>query len=180
VLALLLASPTTALRPNTTIDPCIGHHISQQQFEDFAKGVWPLPLWRRGGPKAKAIAAAHEKIACAQGTGKRGAFKQRWRDLKQAFYEHRSAMLWRLRVTPFYGGGRWWAVPYYIVVCESGVRGYVPSGYYGILFTAEVPTWQTWGEPGFAPLPGRASKREQDIVAHRLWVAYGGEPWECA
>jgi Transglycosylase-like domain len=83
-------------------------------------------------------------------------------------------------VTPFRGGSLWWAIPFSIVVCESGARGYVPSGYYGILFTAATPTWQTWGEPHFAPTPGQASKREQDIVAHRLYVAYGLQPWECA
>jgi hypothetical protein len=106
--------------------------------------------------------------------------KHRWRTEQRAFYAHRRAQLWRVRVTPFPGGGQFWAVPYYIVVCESGARGYVASGYYGILFTAEVPTWQTWGEPWFAPTPGEASKKEQDIVAHRLYVAYGLEPWECA
>jgi hypothetical protein len=180
VLALLPVSPTQALRSNVSIDPCAGHHVSASQFQKFADSVWHLPDWEKRAPKAKTIAALHLKLSCARGPGHRKAMKHRWRVDQRAFYQHRSAMLWRVRVTPFYGGGRWWAVPYYIVVCESGARGYVPSGYYGILFTAEVPTWQTWGEPGFAPSPGQASKPEQDIVAHRLWVAYGGEPWECA
>jgi transglycosylase-like protein len=120
-----------------------------------------------------------QKLRCAK-PGSRPILRKRWREDERAFFEHRRAELWRQRVTPFRGGGRSWAIPYAIVVCESGVRRTVPSGYYGILFSASVPTWQTWGDPGFAPSPGEASKREQDIVAHRLYQALGLQPWECA
>jgi hypothetical protein len=102
--------------------------------------------------------------------------KQRWRYLQSTYFKYRQDMLWRERVTPYEGGGQFWATPYPIVVCESGVRGYVTSGYYGIL----ISTWQAFGGTAYAPTPGEASKRAQDLIAHKLISLYGLQPWECA
>lgn len=177
----MLASPTEALRPNIPLhpDPCHGQSFTAPAFETFAKKIWKTSRWEREKPKALTIAAARHRLACA-GAGERREMKRSWALLQHAFYKHRRAELWRSRVTPFHGGGRRWAIPFPIVRCESGVRAYVPSGYYGILFSGSVPTWQSFSDPGFAPSPGQASKREQDIVAHRLYMAYGLQPWECA
>jgi hypothetical protein len=171
-----------ATRPNISLhpDPCHGQTFTAPAFETFAQKTWKKSRWERQRPKALTIAAAHHRFACAAGAGNRKAMKRSWALYRRIFYKHRRGELWRSRVTPFEGGGQHWAIPYAIVVCESGVRGYVPSGYYGILFSGSVPTWQSFSDPGFAPSPGQASKREQDIVAHRLYVAYGLQPWECA
>lgn len=96
-------------------------------------------------------------------------------------------MLWRERVVPFHGGGRRWAIPYGVVVCESGARvndSAAPNGAYSMLTgpLQGVPTWETW-RPDWADgyaAPWEAPKRAQDIAAHRLFVAYGLSPWECA
>jgi hypothetical protein len=160
------------MRPNTTIDPC-PPKLSLPAFEKFAQSVWEKPRWERGAPKAKTIAAARQFIYCSRGSGKRGELKQRWEVLRGTFYAHRSAMLWRERVAPFPGGGRWWALPYGIVICESGGNYGFPYGAYSIL----DPAWREWG--GKTAHAGEASKREQDRVAHVGWGLYGEGAWEC-
>lgn len=89
-------------------------------------------------------------------------------------------MLWRERVTPFYGctsigGCGWWALPVGITDCESGGYYGHHSGAYGFLDS----TWSSRGGGRYAPYPGAASKREQDLMAHQLWVEVGGSGWEC-
>lgn len=101
-----------------------------------------------------------------------------WRKDIELFYEYRRKMLWRKRVTPFYGctslgGCGWWALPVGIVECESGGNYYFPYGAYSIL----DPAWQEWG--GQTAHAGEASKREQDLVASVGWNRYGESAWEC-
>lgn len=119
--------------------------------------------------------------------------QHRWRADKRAFYEHRQAELWRVRTTPFYGctsigGCGSYALPVYVVDCESGGRfndPSAPNGAYSMLTgpLQGVPTWETY-RPGWASgyaAPYQAPRKAQDIAAHRLYVAYGLEPWtECA
>jgi hypothetical protein len=97
----------------------------------------------------------------------------------------------RERITPYYGctasGCGRYAIPSYIVDCESGGRfndPSAPNGAYALLSLAThgVPTWDDW-RPGWASgyaMPYQAPRLAQDIAAHRLWMAYGSEPWECA
>ncbi len=173
VLALLYASPSTALRPNTTLNPCVGHETTAQAFQEFAEKTWRLPRWERPRPRPLVIRAYHLKLQCAAGQGHREAIKHRWATAKHAFYKHRRVQLWRIRVTPYLGGGGWWALPYSIVVCESGGNYHFTYGAYSIL----DPAWHAWG--GKTTHAGEASKREQDRVAHYGWSHYGEGPWEC-
>jgi peptidoglycan hydrolase CwlO-like protein len=73
-----------------------------------------------------------------------------------------------------------WAIPYAIVLCESGGQNLPPnsagaSGYYQI-----VPgTWRLFG--GTGPAAYLASKAEQDAVAARIWNnGAGASNWVCA
>jgi predicted nucleic acid-binding Zn-ribbon protein len=64
------------------------------------------------------------------------------------------------------GGG--WAIPYSIVLCESGGQNLPPnsagaSGYYQII----PSTWSSFG--GTGPAAYLTSKAEQDAVATRIW-----------
>lgn len=105
--------------------------------------------------------------------------KSPWLRAKKRFYRHRQAELWRARVTPFRGGGRWWPIPYSVVYCESGADGHdpsKPSGYYGIL----LDIWSEYGGGRFAAEPWEASDKEQALIAHKLYRLYGLSPWECA
>ena len=77
-------------------------------------------------------------------------------------------------------GGGGWAIPYAIVLCESGGQNLPPnsagaSGYYQII----PSTWKLFG--GTGPAAYMASKAEQDAVASRIWRGgAGASNWVCA
>jgi septal ring factor EnvC (AmiA/AmiB activator) len=81
---------------------------------------------------------------------------------------------------PTYGASGGWAIPYAIVLCESGGQNLTPnsagaSGYYQIL----PSTWKLFG--GTGPAAYLASKSEQDAVASRIWNGgAGASNWVCA
>ena len=77
--------------------------------------------------------------------------------------KHERHRLYRERYKPFvYPDGSHWAVPYPIAWCESGGNYYVgPSGAYGLI----------------PPFPQYLSPREQDKIAHRLYLEMGEAPW---
>jgi peptidoglycan hydrolase CwlO-like protein len=73
-----------------------------------------------------------------------------------------------------------WAIPYSIVLCESGGQNLPPnsagaSGYYQIM----PATWKEYG--GSGPAAYLAPKSEQDAVASRIWDGgAGASAWVCA
>jgi septal ring factor EnvC (AmiA/AmiB activator) len=73
-----------------------------------------------------------------------------------------------------------WAIPYPIVLCESGGQDLPPnsagaSGYYQIM----PATWKLYG--GSGPAAYLAPKSEQDAVASRIWAGgSGASNWVCA
>jgi len=81
---------------------------------------------------------------------------------------------------PSYGPSGGWAIPYAIVLCESGGQDLTPnsagaSGYYQIM----PATWKLFGGPG--PAAYLAPKSEQDAVASRIWNGgAGASNWVCA
>jgi septal ring factor EnvC (AmiA/AmiB activator) len=81
---------------------------------------------------------------------------------------------------PTYGPSGGWAIPYAIVLCESGGQNLSPnsagaSGYYQIM----PATWKLFG--GAGPAAYLASKSEQDAVASRIWNGgAGAHNWVCA
>ncbi len=83
-------------------------------------------------------------------------------------------------VGPSYGPSGGWAIPYAIVLCESGGQNLTPnyagaSGYYQIM----PATWRLFG--GTGPAAYLASKSEQDAVASRIWNGgAGASNWVCA
>ena len=81
---------------------------------------------------------------------------------------------------PALGPSGGWAIPYPIVLCESGGQDLPPngagaSGYYQIL----PATWKLFG--GSGPAAYLASKAEQDAVASRIWNGgAGASNWVCS
>jgi septal ring factor EnvC (AmiA/AmiB activator) len=73
-----------------------------------------------------------------------------------------------------------WAIPYAIVLCESGGQNLPPngagaSGYYQII----PSTWRLFG--GSGPAAYLAPKADQDAVASRIWDGgAGASNWVCA
>jgi chromosome segregation ATPase len=78
------------------------------------------------------------------------------------------------------GASGGWAIPYAIVLCESGGQNLTPnsagaSGYYQIL----ASTWR--GAGGTGPAAYLAPKSEQDRIASILWNnGAGASNWVCA
>lgn len=81
---------------------------------------------------------------------------------------------------PALGQSGGWAIPYAIVLCESGGQDLPPnsagaSGYYQII----PATWSAYG--GTGPAAYLAPKAEQDAVASRIWDGgRGASAWVCA
>ncbi|MGI8505798.1 MAG: transglycosylase family protein, partial [Solirubrobacteraceae bacterium] len=78
------------------------------------------------------------------------------------------------------GSTNGWAIPYAIVLCESGGQNLPPnsagaSGYYQII----PSTWKLFG--GSGPAAYLASKSEQDAIASKIWNGgAGASNWVCA
>lgn len=182
---LSFSSTSTALRPATTIDPCVLYSDPPASVRSFIDKVWDESRWRRGDPPAKTVNAWRLHLHCLPPSWQK-KLKQRWRELQGEFFDRRGAELRRRRVTPEWGctslgGCKFWALPAYIVDCESG-GDYTPDagltfgGAYGIL----VSTWQQFGGLRWASQANYAPPYAQDIVARRVWLAVGSSAWACA
>lgn len=77
----------------------------------------------------------------------------------------------------FLGGP--YAIPTYIVICESGgnYRALNPSSGAGGAYQILPSTWRAYGGSG---LPHQASKTEQDRIAAIIWREDGPGAWACA
>jgi len=139
-------------------------------FRPFSAAVWRPNAWRRGRPPEKVIEAFLRRLGCAP-AHHRAAMQRTWRRDKAAFYAERRRELWRVRVTPFFCAGQWWATECTIPLHESGY-GTGGGNLYGLL-----DAWALHGCTAFAPSAWDAPKREQDICAHRHWVDYGRGGW---
>jgi peptidoglycan hydrolase CwlO-like protein len=79
--------------------------------------------------------------------------------------------------------GRWlggpFAIPTYIVMCESGgnYSALNPSSGAGGAYQILPSTWESYGGAG---APHEASKAEQDRIAGEIWADSGGSAWACA
>lgn len=79
--------------------------------------------------------------------------------------------------------GRWlggpYAIPAYIVMCESGgdYSALNPSSGAGGAYQILPSTWELYGGKGE---PQNAPKAEQDRIAGEIWADSGGGAWVCA
>jgi septal ring factor EnvC (AmiA/AmiB activator) len=79
--------------------------------------------------------------------------------------------------------GRWlggpYAIPAYIVMCESGgdYSALNPSSGAGGAYQILPSTWELYGGQG---APHEAPKAEQDRIAGEIWADSGGSAWVCA
>lgn len=66
-----------------------------------------------------------------------------------------------------------------IIRAESGgnCRAVSPGGKYRGKWQMDRSFWRTYGGLAYASTPDRASCAQQDIVAHRGWVARWWQPW---
>jgi peptidoglycan hydrolase CwlO-like protein len=80
--------------------------------------------------------------------------------------------------SPAYLGGPY-AIPTYIVMCESGGNYHAlnPSSGAGGAYQILPSTWAAYGGQG---APQDAPKAEQDSIAAEIWRDSGGSAWSCA
>ena len=77
-----------------------------------------------------------------------------------------------------FGNGHW-AIPEYIVMCESGGNYHAvnPSSGAGGAYQIMPATWRGYGGQG---LPQDAPPAEQDRIAAMIWAESGPSAWSCA
>lgn len=173
LVALVLATTGLSSADEDHRPPGCSTLFTVQDFRAFSADVWDPAGWR-SEPKKNTIAAAEHKRLCAAGRGRaRSRMKDVWTADKKQFYERRARELFRVRITPFYGGGKWWAIPYSMVICESSGINFT-YGYYSML----DPAWHEWSG-GLGGHAGEYSKRLQDKAAAVGWDMYGEGAWEC-
>ena len=125
-------------------------------------------------------------------TPARGEEKQRWQEHRRAILhrptrlaighyrdrlERRFAEYREMRqLTPYYGGGAWWAIPWYVVACESG-------GDWGARNASSGASGPYQMLPSTYSSVCRScdwSKLDQHYAAGRVWDRSGGSEWVCA
>ena len=76
-------------------------------------------------------------------------------------------------------GGSGYAIPGYIVQCESGGNWHAvnPSSGAGGAYQIMPSTWQAYGGSG---LPQDASPAEQSAIASKIWSSAGPGAWSCS
>jgi septal ring factor EnvC (AmiA/AmiB activator) len=99
-------------------------------------------------------------------------------ELEQELAEQQAAQQEASASTPVYLGGPY-AIPTYIVMCESGgnYSALNSSSGAGGAYQILPSTWRAYGGQG---LPHEASKAEQDRIAAMIWRDSGPSAWSCA
>jgi peptidoglycan hydrolase CwlO-like protein len=133
--------------------------------------------------KGAALQAEISRVEAAQAAAERAAAlaaQQQQQQRQQQQASSGSGSGGPVSAGPTYGPSGGWAIPYAIVLCESGGQNLTPngagaSGYYQIM----PATWKLFG--GSGPAAYMASKAEQDSVASRIWNGgAGASNWVCA
>lgn len=171
---LLAGAADAAAASEQKYDP----RCSNAHFRAFSKRVWDLDHWQRGKPRRVALRARTRRLGCAP---HRLRARAAWRRDKRQFYDYREyRMLNPYWGCTIFGGCRFYALPAYVVNCESG-GDYTPTigslgfgGMYGLL----IETWQSFGGSTYAA--NEAPPREQDRIAGIVWATVGPSGWACA
>ncbi|HWF56180.1 MAG TPA: transglycosylase family protein [Solirubrobacteraceae bacterium] len=162
--------------------------IEQQTTEAAAQRVAALAgmnslLQSRQSALARAQSAQQDALAASRARGRQLQADIAHVEAQQAAAERAAAAASNSSPTalgPALGPSGGWAIPYAIVLCESGGQNLTPnsagaSGYYQII----PGTWRLFG--GTGPAAYLASKAEQDAVASRIWNnGAGASNWVCA
>lgn len=172
--------------PATCDSHGVYHHI--QEAKDALANAYALRHWRDASPLSH-----HQKYKlkrnrrCLERHSDRrriDAFHSHVQRRFDHYRHHRlSAIHQREAVTPYPGpNGTHWAIPWYIVACESGgdYSAQNPyssaSGAYQILDS----TWMTYGGGQFASRALYGTHYQQDLIAHRIWLGSGPGAWQCS
>lgn len=173
-----------AANPNTsTQSPCNEPHLhGTGDFRPVVERAWKKSRWRQRDPRSEGTRARlRHKRRCARSERSLGQMNRIAREERRAFREHRERKLReraeRRALTPYRCGGYGrFAVPCYIVACESGYSwaAYNPSGAAG--------AYQIMPEHGRPwPVDSAEDKRAHHSIASDLWRGgAGASNWVCS
>ena len=151
-------------------------------------------LKRQADNEAEQLAAARESLVASQEAANEAAAavtvarsetesslddaKGQVAQLEQELAARQAAQQEASSGAPAYLGGPY-AIPTYIVMCESGGNygALNPSSGAGGAYQILPSTWRRYGGTG---LPHEASKQEQDRIAAMIWRDSGPGAWACA
>jgi hypothetical protein len=152
------------------------HQIAdlKQQAEEQAQQLTSARAGFIASQQAANQAAAAVAAARAETQSDLAAVQDRVEELEQEQAEQRSAS----SGAPAYLGGPY-AIPTYIVMCESGgnYSALNASSGAGGAYQILPSTWLAYGGQG---LPHQAPKAEQDRIAAEIWADSGPSAWACA
>jgi septal ring factor EnvC (AmiA/AmiB activator) len=127
------------------------------------------------GAAAVAAARAGTQASLSEAQGQAAQLEQQLAEQQAA---EEAAQQQASSGAPAYLGGPY-AIPTYIVMCESGgnYRAYNASSGAGGAYQILPSTWRAYGGQG---APQDASKAEQDRIAAEIWADSGPGAWSCA
>lgn len=178
--------PTKDTTPYTCDYQDVKYHL------DRTKALWKRGYdnkrWQDKTPVTKTeLKAIRDHKFCLNRKSDRARVADQRDKFKKKFGKYRDMQLFVQNVTPYPGpNGTYWAIPYYIVDCESGGNfqaystDFKGGGAYGILDS----TWPLYGGPELSGV-SRADLAKpiyQHIIAARIRddVGINSSSWECS
>lgn len=167
IFALTLTATSQAKVSQASLPTC-NKVYSQAQHAKYARSVY-----NRDKLTKRALDRIEDMRVC-QHTGKARVNARRLTRRLRNRYKKRKIV----------GISSGWAIPEYIVMCEShgnfkavnNSNPARPAGAYQII----TSTWLAHGGGKFAPTADAATPRQQHIVAARIWASGGSSQWECS
>ena len=150
---------------------CDGRPVTSHLHEarTLLRAAYDLDRWEEG-PKRRLIRTAQEHARCIEVERTRRQLSGFRRELAEALATHAKTM----KITPYPGGGTYWAIPWSIVACESGGSWSAanPSGAIG--------PYQLLGHGAPFPVTSEADKLAHHRIASALWAGGAGRShWVC-
>lgn len=173
-----------AAAPSASAQNC-QKRFGAKHTKAFASKVWHTGKWERGKPPKRMLKLYRYKLLhCAASIKHRRVSRKVWQRHVKRYFEHKAHKEEERRkqaeidaLTPYDCGsaGRW-AIPCYIVECESGYSwsAYNPSGAAG-----PYQIMPMWGRPW--PIYSDYDKAEHHRIAASIWNGgAGASNWVCA
>ncbi|HKH42608.1 MAG TPA: transglycosylase family protein [Solirubrobacterales bacterium] len=164
----------------------------RQQVADHVRQVTDLK--QQADAEARQLSAARASLIASQETANQAAAavsaaraqteaslsdaKGQVEQLEEELVAQQAAQQQAASGAPAYLGGPF-AIPTYIVMCESGgnYSALNASSGAGGAYQILPSTWRAYGGQG---LPHQAPKEEQDRIAAQIWADSGPSAWACA
>jgi hypothetical protein len=169
---------TTAQEPAA----CGGHHHGAThglaRFDRVLERAWEREDWTVDDPRsAGQVERLRHFKACARGDRVRRLMREHAAETRRGYRRWQARLEFRYTVTPYDCGSHgFFAIPCYIVDCESDFNWHAANGPHGGPYQINLGLH---GAPW--PIYGPAEKRAHHLIAARLWAGgSGASHWTCA